>query len=285
MKKSSIILIAVAALIYVTLSSDIDGAAHHGHGDVTGAPSGGIGKCQTSSCHGGNNASTIVKLQVLDSSTMLPITNYNSGQTYLITLNGDATAVSTNLPGWGFMVSAVSGSHAYAGTYTIPTALTSSIHTYPCGATTIVEQTTTLRQITTGTNTYATQFYWTAPSGTSDSVSFYSVLNAVNGNGGSSGDYPNAAPRVTIYPNVSTAIPGIKGAVNPISIYPNPARDQINLSCNEKITDVSILNFQAQTVYSATGNSENLSINTADLPAGTYFVRINNHLSAKFLKN
>ena len=183
------------------------------------------------------------------------------------------------------MVSAVSGSHSYSGTYTIPAALAASIHSYSCGATTVVEHSTTLRQITSGTNTYAIQFYWTAPSGTTDSVSFYSLLNAVNGNGASSGDYPNAAPRVTIYPSVNTAVPAINAEATTISIYPNPAKNQLNIVCKEKIINISLINLQGQTVYSASGNSENLIINTADLLAGTYFVRINNHLSAKFLKN
>ncbi len=285
MKKNSLILVAAAALIYITLSSDIDGAAHHGHGDVTGAPSGVAGHCQTSSCHGSNNVLTVVKLQVLDSSSMLPVTNYNPGQTYLVTLNGDATAVSTNLPGFGFMVSAVSGSHTYSGTYSIPTALASYIHTYPCGGTTVVEHSITLRQITTGTNTYATQFYWTAPTGTSDSVSFFSLLNAVNGNSASSGDYPNAAPVVTIYQNVTTSVAPTQSAGNEIAVYPNPARNQINIAYNEKITDIAILNFLGQTVYCSKNNSINPAIKISDLPSGLYYVLINNRVSAKFLKD
>ena len=66
MKRNSVIIAFILGILYVTLFSDIDGAAHHGHGDVTGAPSGTTGHCQTSSCHGANNANTIVQLQVLD---------------------------------------------------------------------------------------------------------------------------------------------------------------------------------------------------------------------------
>ena len=209
MKKNSIIFTAIAALLYVTLSSDIDGAAHHGHGNITGSLTGRPGTCQTSSCHGTNNTRTVVQLQVLDTSTMTPITTYNALQTYLVTITGDATAVSTTLPGFGFMASAVLGNHTQAGTYTIPSALSAKIHTYPCGATTVVEHSVVLSPITTGVNKYSIQFYWTAPPPASDSVSFFSVLNAVNGNADKTGDYPDAAPIVTIYEDASTATCGI----------------------------------------------------------------------------
>ena len=209
MKKNTIVFTLFLTMLYVVLSSDIDGAAHHGHGNVTGSATGVVGHCQTSSCHGSNNPLTVVQLQVLDTSTMLPITTYNAMQTYLVTLTGDATAVTTSLPKFGFMASAVLGNHTQAGTYVIPSALASDIHTYPCGATTIVEHTVPLLPTVSGTNKYATQFYWTAPPPASDSVMFFSLLNAVNGDGGSSGDYPNAAPVVTIYENPATATCGV----------------------------------------------------------------------------
>ena len=209
MKKNSIVFTLLLAFLYIVLSSDIDGAAHHGHGNLTGSPTGGTAHCQTSSCHGANKAQTLVTLQVLDTSTMMPITVYNALQTYLVTIDGNDTAVTTSLPGFGFMASAVLGNHTQAGTYTIPSALTGKIHTYPCGVTTVVENSLVLPATASGVNKYSTQFYWTAPPVASDSVSFYSVLNAVNGNGSSSGDYPNASPVVTIYENPATATCGI----------------------------------------------------------------------------
>ena len=284
MKKYSIVFTAVLALLYISLSSDIDGAAHHGHGDVTGAPTGVTGRCQTSSCHGGNNALNIVQLQILDSSTLLPITTYHSGKTYIVSLTGDATAVSTNLPGFGFMVSAVNGLHKLSGTYTIPAALSGSIHSYPCGVTTVGEHSVTLRQTVLGTNTYGIRFYWTAPAPFSDSVTFYSLLNATNGNGGSSGDYPNAAARVTIYedPIDQLAIPVIHESA--ITLYPNPVVNQLNITSAHKIISLNITNISGKQVYSISGNSENMTVPTAGWPAGIYYVRINNTEVKSFVK-
>jgi Fibronectin type III domain len=208
-KKTSLVLTLGLGLLSVVLSSDIDGPAHHGHGNITGATTGTIGHCQTSSCHGSNNPLNIVQLQVLDTATMLPISTYDALQTYLVKMTGDATGISTSLPGFGFQASAVLGNRTQAGVFTIPDSLVGLIHTYVCGATTVVEHSQVLSPIDSGVNKYEISFYWTAPPPASDSVSFHSLLNAVNGNGASSGDNPDAAPVVTIYENAATATCGV----------------------------------------------------------------------------
>jgi len=234
MKKNILFFTGLLGVLYVTLISDIDGAAHHGHGNITGSASGTVGHCQTSSCHGGNNPLNVVQLQVLDSSTLLPITNYNDSQTYIVSLSGDATGVSTSLPGFGFQASAVFSNHTQAGTFIVPAASSSSIHTYPCGAITIIEHSIVLSPSVRSTNKYNIQFYWKAPGPGSDSVKFYSLLNAVNGNGGSSGDYPDAAPIVTIYEHNDSAS-SVKTAslnANSFSVNPNPATGNPFISYN-----------------------------------------------------
>ena len=232
MKKNYFAFSVVLLMLYITLSSDVDGPAHHGHGNITGSTTGTTGHCQTSSCHGGNNPVTIVQLQVLDTATMLPVTVYNSSQTYLVTITGNDTGVSTTLPSFGFQASAVLGDHTQAGTFTIPSALASSIHTYPCGSTTVVEHSTPLAPVTTGVNKYATQFYWTAPATYTDSVTFYALLNAVNGDGGKSGDYPNEAPTVTIHQNPADAVASVSNNIADynFAVYPNPATDNAVMS-------------------------------------------------------
>jgi hypothetical protein len=269
MKRNSIVITLVSAMLYIVLSGDIDGPAHHGHGNVTGATTGATGHCQTSSCHGGNNPLTIVKLQVSDTSTSLPVTTYNALQTYLVTITGDATAISTSLPGFGFQTSAVLGNHTQAGTYVIPTALAGSIHTYPCGATTIVEHTTRLLPITTGVNKYSIQFYWTAPPPASDSVTFYTLLNAVNGDGTDAGDDPNAAPNVTIYENTATATCGTPASVadsavsaSSVFLYWAPVSGAISYKVQYRAT-------AASSWASATATGDSMTI-TGLLPATTY---------------
>ena len=284
MKRNSIVCACFLAVLYVTLSSDIDGAAHHGHGDVTGAHTATIGHCQTSSCHGGNNAMNIVLLQVKDTTTLLPVTTYHAGQTYMVTITGDATAVTSNLPGFGFMVSAALGNHTLAGSYTIPSALSGNIHTFACGATTVVEHSLVLPQTITGTNKYATWFYWTAPTTYSDSVTFYGLLNAVNGNGASSGDYPNAATPLTIYEDDPAAVATVAHSANDITLYPNPATTSLTIQAGEQITSLVISNTLGQKVFSGSYNATQARVDVAALPAGTYLVSVNGSRLQKFVK-
>lgn len=283
MLKNSIVFTCILALAYITLSSDIDGAAHHGHGNITGSSTGAVGHCQTSSCHGGNNALTLVTLQVLDSSTLQPITTYNALQTYLVTLSGNDTAVTSNLPGWGFMASAVLGNHTQAGTFSIPSALASKIHTFNCGTTTVVEHSVTLSQTTTGVNKYSTQFYWTAPAVGSDSVQFFSLLNAVNGDGGSSGDYPNAAAKVTIYESATSGINSLNNTVSSLalSVYPNPSLSGTTISYplySPETVTIQLMDMSGKLI-SCLANNEYQGVGlhsyTPTLPAsGVYIIRV-----------
>ena len=226
MKFKSILLTGLLAGLFIALKSDVDGPAHHGHGDITGAATGTVGHCQVGSCHGGNNVGTVVQLQVIDTSTMLPITQYTAWHTYMIKITGDATAIATALPGFGFQTSAVTTNHKLAGCYIIPTSEGRNIHTFACGNTTVVEHSTTLPPDTAGTNKYTITFYWTAPTYMSDTVTFYTLLNAVNCDGGKTGDYPNAAPNVILTENPAdsafTSVTNVAVAAGNFSVYPNP---------------------------------------------------------------
>lgn len=60
-----------------------------------------------------------------------------------------------------------------------------------------------------------------------------------------------------------------------ISIYPNPAKNILNISAPAAINRVEMVNILGQKVYeNATIGSENTTINVSDLQNGTYFVRI-----------
>ena len=272
------------SLVYIIFCSDIDGPAHHGHGDITGATAGAPGHCQTGTCHGGNNALNIVTLQVLDTSTMLPVTTYRAYHTYLVSLKGDATAVTTNLPGFGFQISAVLGNHSLAGGYTIPTLSGHLMHTYPCGATTVVEHSSTLGQDSTGINKYTVQFYWTAPAPFTDSVSFYSLLNAVNGDGGKTGDYPNAAPVVTIYEDGADNVKTLTDPGDGFSFYPNPAKENLKITGAEKITTIAIYDVSGRVAFSGQYYSTDVNINISGLLPGSYLMWVNGSARGKFIK-
>jgi len=281
MKKSYLVFTALLAMLYITLSSDVDGPAHHGHGNVTGAPSGVVGRCEDGSCHGGNNASNIVALQVLDSSTMLPVTTYGAGQTYLVKLTGDATAISTSLPGFGFQASVVLGNHTQGGTFTVPAASASQMHTYPCGPTTVIEHSVMMAPVTAGINKYATQFYWTAPATFSDSVTFYALLNAVNGDGGDGGDNPDAAPMVTLHENPADKVAQVISFANDLTVFPNPTSGNptvsYNLTSDQNVT-IYVLDITGKKVAQITENEPQQSgahqYQVAISTPGLYFITL-----------
>ncbi|MBR1774291.1 MAG: T9SS type A sorting domain-containing protein [Bacteroidales bacterium] len=57
-------------------------------------------------------------------------------------------------------------------------------------------------------------------------------------------------------------------------VYPNPAKDIINISSSEQINEVEIINFAGQIVYSSKEKSKNLTINTQNFEKGNYLVQI-----------
>ena len=70
-----------------------------------------------------------------------------------------------------------------------------------------------------------------------------------------------------------------------VSIYPNPTRDILNVQA-ENFRQVEVLNFLGQVVYSANVTSSQFQINTSNLNAGVYFVRLSgdNVVTKKFVK-
>ena len=74
-------------------------------------------------------------------------------------------------------------------------------------------------------------------------------------------------------------------ASNKVSIYPNPVKDVLNVNA-AGFDKVEIVNFLGQVVYSNQVTASNFQINTADLTAGVYFVRLSgdNTVTKKFVK-
>ncbi|HEY9116153.1 MAG TPA: T9SS type A sorting domain-containing protein [Bacteroidales bacterium] len=61
---------------------------------------------------------------------------------------------------------------------------------------------------------------------------------------------------------------------NKLSIFPNPATDFISIKSQVKIISVSILNSEAKILLSEEVNGYESKMNTADLKAGMYFIRV-----------
>jgi sugar lactone lactonase YvrE len=73
-----------------------------------------------------------------------------------------------------------------------------------------------------------------------------------------------------------------------ISIYPNPAHDELSISSSNKISEVTISNLIGQAVYNQVYDIEKAEVNVAGLPPGVYVVRVRDEegreMIRKFIK-
>ena len=71
---------------------------------------------------------------------------------------------------------------------------------------------------------------------------------------------------------------------NIISIYPNPAYDKLIIAADADIHEVAIINMVGQVVSKNQYNNNHVQIDILQLPGGVYFIRINNEVTRKFVK-
>jgi hypothetical protein len=150
-------------------------------------------------CHTSGTTTTITL--ELDSAG-IPTKRYVGGMTYTVKLTGKNTS-TTSLPKFGFQIGSIVGSVAAttpvnAGTWKAPFPANTKYVAPKAGkfVVGVVEQTAAIAATTgTGGNgtTYVETFNWTAPVAGTGTISIWAVLNAVNGNGGDSGDKYNTA--------------------------------------------------------------------------------------------
>jgi hypothetical protein len=69
-----------------------------------------------------------------------------------------------------------------------------------------------------------------------------------------------------------------------ITIFPNPGKSILTIISQNPIYTILIINMLGQIVYTQSSCSDKVQINVADLPAGLYFIKVNEIESRKFLK-
>ena len=88
----------------------------------------------------------------------------------------------------------------------------------------------------------------------------------------------NDSATATFVINPALAVPTVTGGVENVLLYPNPARDEINIvyDANADVKNIAVYNIigKVMSVYKVNGNSANLSLE--NIPGGIYFVRLIN---------
>jgi hypothetical protein len=228
----------------LTFTSYSGGLASSGSSGGTGAPGDGTtcGGCHNS----GSFGPPLVQMGVTEGATA--ITEYIPGETYAVLLN--VIALIGTPVGYGFQATVLDASDSKAGDF-VASVAGSQI-------TSLSGREYAEHSTTSPIGTFGWQ--WTAPAAGTGTVTFYGVGNAVNGNGGTSGD--NGSP-------TGTTITLTEGVAMPISLarFTADVKKQ-NVSLNwttdmEKNTNYFEIErskdghyFEAIGKLSAAGNSE-----------------------------
>ena len=297
MKKRILLFTLSAGIGILCFSSYRSGAARNGY-DCTGAEAGGTGSfanpvgCNSGGCHGTSVTPTVQVTIELDSAGV-PVNNYKAGQTYTVKLTG-TNGTGSSLSQYGFQLAAMKDTVAAAtvadgGTWstTVPT----STHITAPGTYTMLTVIEQSSAITFSGTTFTQSFTWTAPVSGTGRISFWAVINMVNGNGNAdAGDKYNTGHLVVneIASGVGVATVSANGAV---TAYPNPVTNLLQVSLdgvNAGSYTIAAFDLNGRNVATeaaaVVGGSFNKTINTAAWAPGVYQIVVNGNGFSKVLK-
>ncbi len=226
-----------------------------GKAGYTGAP-GSAGLC--SNCHSGGNGTTNV---IIQSNPPFVAGSYQPNINYRISI----TVQNQNYNHFGFACEILDTLNNDAGVMSNPDAGTKIVNS--AGG----RKNATHNAKKSGTGSATFEFDWQSPS--NGNVTFYVGANAVNNDGGTSGDKPGKNS-LNLVPAQQTSIS--KSQNNVAKIYPNPVENEFFLQANEKINEISLFDIKGKS-YRVSMNGEGslyrIFIQETIAP-GTYIVQI-----------
>lgn len=261
MKKSILGFLSLTILLFSTTAFIVKSKQSNGIAGFTGSPS--EGTC--SSCHGGGTSAasgiTITSLPAFTGN------QYIAGTTYTITIDIAATGFNK----FGFGSEILNSSNTNAGLIQNPGlgvkflnsgSRKNAVHTTP----------------KTGTGAASFSFEWIAP--TSGGITIYVGANAVNGTGGTGGDFTfNSSLSLTESLGVGVKENNSQSVSN-VFIFPNPITEFTTLSyflnktqtIQVQLTDIN--GKIVKEIYTETQNAgyQSKIIDLQDVASGVYFI-------------
>ena len=240
--------------VYLFLLSNSSG----GPAQSTGAP--GEATCGRSGCHDvAENTGAASIAITFDEASLV----YAPGETYAMTV-GLANAM--NEAKNGFQLVALDSLNNNAGSWE----LVEESNTQIVAGNSLADR-SYLTHTTAGNEQTSWMVNWQAPAESIGAISFYLSVNDANANGVRTGD-DIYITNLSINPAGSTSTNVLDQLSRKVTIYPNPARDFINIQSS----GITVLN---TTVYDATGSivhasSNPTSLNLSNLTAGIYFLKM-----------
>jgi len=266
MKKSGIITLVCFMCLCVSTAFISKKAQSTGMVSQTGAPS--EGTC--AGCHGGGSGSasgiTISAVPAFTTNTFV------QGQTYTVSVTVAGSAFTKF--GFGCEILTV-GTNANAGTMQNPGAGIQLLN----GAFGRKNMTHTTPKTGTGNATFS--FEWVAPV-TSNSVRIYVGAIGADLNGSTNGDFPMSASLFLTTPTI-TSIGESINAISALSIFPNPAKDNIHLNYQlyqSNQIKAQLISITGQVVAVLFDEKQDAGLYSKTIPipstiqAGVYFLKI-----------
>ncbi len=237
-------------------------------GGYTGSPGDGENTCVA--CHSGSD---VINQEGWITSD-IPPEGYTPGMEYTITVTGN----HENVQKFGFELTAETDDQARVGEFIILDTRTQ----HAAGSNQRVTHTSEGTAPSGDSNSWETT--WVAPVDGAGKVTFYTALNAANGNNSTSGDQIYTSKLAVN--EASTGIAGLS-LENQVEIYPNPANSVVNITVPVR-SEIRIIDITGQEVLAIEEASEKDAIDVSFLSRGIYFVRISSGTdvaSVKMLKN
>ncbi|ARV14305.1 choice-of-anchor V domain-containing protein [Polaribacter sp. SA4-12] len=234
--KFLLLLIPVSAFLLMSSASGRDG-------NTTGSPGDGGNTC--TQCHSGGNFGLTPSI-----TTNIPVDGYELNKTY--TINVNSTSSSSKL---GFQLTAENNSKSKIGSFTEGS-----------GSRVSGQRITQLSPSSSGN----WSFTWTSPATNEGEVTFYTAVNATNGDGMTSGDQVVTA-------STSAQVLGISEAKRlKFDVFPNPATESLTIqlpSGSEKAT-VQFYDYVGRLALSKTISTVDNNIDVYSLSKGVYILKV-----------
>lgn len=239
-----VLIFSVALISGITNGSQ----APYGH---TGSP--GDGKT-CNQCHSGTS------LTDTNITTNIPASGYVPGTTYTITISVTRAGINK----FGFQITAENTAHSKVGSFII----TNSAQTK------MVQNEVTHTGTGTGAinNSKTWTVDWTAPAAGTGNVSFYTAINAANGNSHPSGDQILTSS-LAVSEDLSSSISNLV-LNNDFKLYPTVAENKFTIESNKLISEIAIFDLTGKVIYQTNAVYGNLmNIDITNYQSGTYIIQ------------
>ncbi len=270
MKRSGLLFTAIAGMAYLMITGYSSGPARGGLGNHTG--SGTNNACSGSGCHGANNNSTTITLQLTEQATGQPVTNgkYKPGAAYSVALGGTNAAAQR----FGFQVTSVGAGNAQAGLLSSPSA--NQYDVVDVGTIQVMEH----KQRQGAPGSFNIQFNWTAPAAGAGTVTFHSIVNAVNNNfSADAGDHASTVA-VSFEEEVITSVKELSRNIQ-LTAYPNPTSGAVHLTIDNATTGhcmINIIDMTGKRIYTkmvqVSERQPNVVVDANAWAPGLYFAQV-----------